>query len=248
MPVEIFPLPGLPEVKPGDDIAREIAQAARAQGFRVLEDDIFVVAQKIVSKSDGRIVRLDQVTPSQCARAWAESWSKDARVIELVLREFKRIVRMERGVIIAETRHGFICANAGVDVSNTEDGTAVLLPEDPDASARTLQICLSKYFSCHVGVIVSDTFGRAWREGLVNVALGVAGLGPLLDYRGRNDASGKPLQATVIAVADELAAAAELVMGKTDRIPVAIIRGAKVETRSGSGADLIRSADKDLFR
>jgi len=248
MPVEIFPLPGLPEVKPGDDIAREIAQAVRAQAMRVLEDDIFVVAQKIVSKSEGRTVGLDQVTPSQRAREWAESWSKDARVIELVLREAKRIVRMERGVIIAETRHGFVCANAGVDVSNTDEGTAILLPHDPDASTRALQTRLSDIFSCHVGVIVSDTFGRAWREGLVNVALGVAGLGPLLDYRGRNDANGKPLQATVIAIADELAAAAELVMGKSDRIPVAIIRGAKFETRSGSGASLIRPPEKDLFR
>ena len=248
MPVEIFPRPGLPEVRPGDDIARQIAQAARAQGVPVLEGDVLVIAQKIVSKSEGRIVQLDQVTPSQRAREWADSWSKDARVIELVLRESKRIVRMERGVIIAETRHGFICANAGVDVSNTDEGTAILLPEDPDASARELQTRLSEAFSCHVGVIVSDTFGRAWREGLVNVALGVAGLAPLRDYRGRSDANGKPLQATVIAIADELAAAAELVMGKADRIPVALIRGAKLETRSGSGTDLIRPPKKDLFR
>src|SRR5688500_18308550 len=248
MPVEIFPLPGLRELKPGDDIAGEIAQAARAQGMRVLSDDVFVVAQKIVSKSEGRTVRLDQVTPSARAREWAESWSKDARVIELVLRESKRIVRMERGIIIAETRHGFVCANAGVDVSNTEEGTAILLPEDPDASARALQTRLSEIFAAEVGIIVSDTFGRAWREGLVNVALGVAGLAPLIDYRGKLDTNGRPLQATVIAVADELAAAAELVMGKSERIPVALIRGVKLEPRSGSGSDLIRSAEKDLFR
>jgi len=248
MPVEIFPLPGLPDVRSGDDIAGSLAQAVRAQDTRVVEDDIFVVAQKLVSKSEGRIVRLDRVAPSERARAWAQAWSKDARIVELVLRESKRIVRMERGIIIAETHHGFVCANAGVDVSNVEEGTAILLPENPDASARALQVRLSESFGCHVGVIVSDTFGRAWREGLVNVALGVAGLAPLLDYRGRHDASGRPLQATVIAVADELAAAAELVMGKSDRIPVAIIRGAKIATRSGSGADLIRSAEKDLFR
>ena len=155
---------------------------------------------------------------------------------------------MERGIVIAETHHGFVCANAGVDVSNAEEGTAILLPENPDASARALQMRLSEIFAAHVGVIVSDTFGRAWREGLINVALGVAGLDALLDYRGRHDAYGRPLQATVIAVADVLAAAAGLVMGKSDRIPVALIRGAKVETRSGSGADLIRIADKDLFR
>jgi coenzyme F420-0:L-glutamate ligase/coenzyme F420-1:gamma-L-glutamate ligase len=248
MPVEIHPLPGLPEITPGDDIAGAIAHAVRAQVLRVLENDIFVVAQKIVSKSEGRIVRLDEIAPSERARTWAESWNKDARIIELVLRESARIVRMERGVIIAETRHGFVCANAGVDVSNAEEGTAILLPENPDASARTLQRRLSEIFAVHVGVVVSDTFGRAWREGLVNVALGVAGLAPLLDYRGLPDAHGKPLQATVIAIADELASAAELVMGKSDRIPVAIIRGATIAARAGSGADLIRLADKDLFR
>lgn len=248
MPVEIFPLPGLPDVKQGFDIAREIAQAARAQEMHVLEDDIFVVAQKIVSKSEGRIVRLDQVAPSERARAWADAWGKDARVVELVFRESKRVVRMERGIIIAETHHGFVCANAGVDVSNAEEGTAILLPENPDASARALQMRLSEIFACRVGIIVSDTFGRAWREGLVNVALGVAGFAPLLDYRGRHDANGRPLQATVIAVADALAAAAELVMGKSDRIPVALVRGANVSMRSGTGADLIRSAEKDLFR
>ena len=248
MPVEIFPLPGLPEIKPGDDIAAAIAQAVRANDMRVAEDDIFVAAQKIVSKAEGRIVRLDHIEPSERARLWAEEWNKDARVVELVLRESKRIVRMERGVIIAETRHGFVCANAGIDISNAEAETAILLPADPDASARALHAALSKAFACHVGVIVSDTFGRAWREGLVNVALGVAGLNPLIDYRGQTDANGKPLQATVIAIADELAAAAELVMGKSDRIPVAIIKGAKIVSRSGSGADLIRTSGKDLFR
>ena len=248
MPVEISPLQGLPEIRPGDDIAGAIIHTARAHDMRMAEGDIFAIAQKIVSKAEGRIVRLDQVAPSEKARRWAEQWNKDAHLVELVLRESKRIVRMERGVIIAETHHGFVCANAGVDVSNADDGTAILLPENPDASAHTLQMRLSEAFACHVGVIVSDTFGRAWREGLVNVALGVAGLNPLLDYRGQSDASGKPLQATVIAIADELAAAAELVMGKSDRIPVAIIRGVKIDSRSGSGADLIRPAEKDLFR
>jgi len=238
----------LPEINPGDDIAGAIAQAVRAYDMRIAEDDIFVVAQKIVSKAEGRIVRLDQVAPSERARIWAQEWNKDARVVDLVLRESKRIVRMERGVIIAETHHGFVCANAGIDVSNADAETAILLPGDPDASARALHVALSKVFARHVGVIVSDTFGRAWREGLVNVALGVAGLAPLIDYRGQTDANGKKLQATVIAVADELAAAAELVMGKSDRIPVAIIRGAKLVSRSGSGADLIRPAEKDLFR
>lgn len=248
MPVEIFPLPGLPEITPGDDIAAAIAEAVRTHDMRIVEDDVFVVAQKIVSKAEGRIVRLAHIVPSERARLWADQWSKDARVVELVLRESKRIVRMERGVIVAETSHGFVCANAGIDVSNADAETAILLPADPDASARGLHAALCKVFACHVGIIVSDTFGRAWREGLINVALGVAGLNPLLDYRGQTDANGKPLQATVIAVADELAAAAELVMGKSDRIPVAIVRGAKLVSRSGRGADLIRPAEKDLFR
>jgi coenzyme F420-0:L-glutamate ligase/coenzyme F420-1:gamma-L-glutamate ligase len=248
MSIEILPLAGLPELKPGDDVADAIIRVMRTQDMRVREGDVFVVAQKIVSKAEGRVALLNSVTPSERALGWAKTWGKDARVVELVLREARRIVRMERSLIIAETRHGFVCANAGVDVSNTEPGTAILLPENPDQSARALQARLSGAFACHVGVIVSDTFGRAWREGLVNVALGVAGLSPLLDYRGRLDASGRPLQATVIALADELAAAAELVMGKAERIPVAIIRGVKIFARSGSGADLIRRAENDLFR
>ena len=248
MPVEIIPLAGLPDVRPGHDIAAAIADAARLSGLDVLQDDIFVVAQKIVSKAESRIARLDEVTPSERARSWAEAWNKDARVVELVLRETRRVVRMERGLIIAETHHGFVCANAGVDVSNADEGTAILLPEDPDRSARALQTRLTATFGCHVGVIISDTFGRAWREGLVNVALGVAGLESLIDYRGRADGNGRPLQATVIALADELAAAAELVMGKSERIPVAIVRGIAIASRSGCGADLIRAAEKDLFR
>ena len=248
MPVEIFPLPGLPDVKPGDDIAAAIVTALRMSDMRIAENDIVVVAQKIVSKSEGRIVRLDTIVPSERAREWAHEWGKDAHLVELVLTESKRIVRMERGVIISETHHGFVCANAGVDVSNAEEGTAILLPENPDASARALQTRLSASLGCHVGVIVSDTFGRAWREGLVNVALGVAGLEALRDYRGQHDAHGRPLQATVIAIADELASAAELVMGKSDRIPVAVIRGAGIAQHAGSGLDLIRPAEKDLFR
>jgi coenzyme F420-0:L-glutamate ligase/coenzyme F420-1:gamma-L-glutamate ligase len=155
---------------------------------------------------------------------------------------------MERGVIIAETGHGFVCANAGVDVSNAPDGTAILLPESPDASAKALQARLSAAYGFHLGVIISDTFGRAWREGLTNVALGVAGLAPLIDYRGQTDAAGKILTATIIAQADELASAAELVMGKSDFVPVAIVRGAELGTRDGSGRDLLRPAAKDLFR
>jgi len=246
--IQIFPLPGLPEIKPGDDLARLIAGCLRAQEFPIQPGDIGVVAQKIVSKAEGRVVRLDSIVPSERALEWAKAWDKDPRAVELVLRESKRIVRMERGVIISETRHGFVCANAGIDLSNAPEGTAILLPLDPDASARALKDRLDSTLKADVGVIISDTFGRAWREGLINVALGVAGLSPLIDYRGEKDSTGKILQATIIAFADELASAAELVMGKSDRIPVAIIRGAHSPSREGSGRDLIRPAEKDLFR
>jgi coenzyme F420-0:L-glutamate ligase/coenzyme F420-1:gamma-L-glutamate ligase len=246
--IQIFPLAGLPEIKRGDDLAREIVAAARFADFRAVPGDVFVIAQKIVSKSEGRIVRLDSVNPSERALAWAETWDKDARAVELVLRESRRIVRMERGVIIAETRHGFVCANAGVDLSNAETGTAILLPDNPDESACALRLRLTEALAADVAVIISDTFGRPWREGLVNVALGVAGLAPLIDYRGETDANGNMLHATIIAIADELASAAELVMGKSGGVPVAVIRGVQTRSRDGSARDLIRPADKDLFR
>ena len=243
-PIQIFPLPGLPEIRAGDDLAALIA--AKAKGLAVA-GDIFVVAQKIVSKAEGRVVRLDTVAPSRRALEWAEQWDRDARVIELVLREARSILRMERGLIIAETRHGFICANAGVDISNAPDGAAVLLPADPDASARALQREISRAFGIKVAVIIADTFGRAWREGLVNIALGVAGLNPLRDYRGAPDAGGRVLETTVIAAADEIAAAAELVMGKADNVPVAVVRGAPIGG-DGTGRDLLRPMERDLFR
>lgn len=246
--VEIIPLIGMPEIAPGDDLAAFIVQAVRRHVLSIKAGNVFVVAQKIVSKSEGRIVRLDSVQPSKRSVRWATKYNKDARVIEMVLREAKRIVRMENGVIVAETHHGFICANAGVDTSNTPPGTVVLLPEDPDRSARRLKVNLAREFRVPIAVLISDTFGRPWREGLVNVALGVAGIDPLVDYRGKRDASGKALQATVLAVADELASAAELVMGKSNGIPVALIRGLALAPGLGSGRDLIRPAKQDLFR
>jgi len=247
-PIEIIPLMGLPEVASGDDVARLLAEAAREQGLVPRQRDVFVVAQKIVSKAEGRIVRLDTIKPSERAERWAAEYHKDPRVIEIVLSEASSIVRMERGVIIAKTRHGFVCANAGVDLSNAPEGTALLLPEDPDRSARKLQEQLARAFGVQLGVIISDTFGRPWREGLVNVALGVAGMAPLVDYRGQRDAHGKTLQATVIAIADELAASAGLVMGKLNRVPVAVIRGVPLSDGTGTGRELIRPPDKDLFR
>jgi coenzyme F420-0:L-glutamate ligase / coenzyme F420-1:gamma-L-glutamate ligase len=246
--IEIIALPGLPEIEPGDDLARLIAGAMKDTDIAPQGDDVLVAAQKIVSKAEGRLVPLASVAPSGRAREWAKEWNKDARVIELVLRESKRIVRMQNGIIVSETHHGFVCANAGVDVSNAPEGMAILLPLDPDASARRLRDGLFAVFGISIGVIVADTFGRPWREGLVNVALGVAGIPPLLDYRGARDGNGKPLQATVIAAADEIASAAELVMGKSDRVPVATVRGLALDGEEGSGRDLIRAAERDLFR
>lgn len=246
--MQIIPLTGLPEVAPGDDLARLLVEAAKRQRLVLRQGDVFVVAQKIVSKAEGRIIRLDTIEPSDRARQWAAEYHKDPRVIELVLREASSIVRMERGVIIAKTRHGFVCANAGVDISNTPEGTALVLPENPDRSASTLQEQLARALDAHVAVIISDTFGRPWREGLVNVALGVAGMAPLRDYRGQRDAHGKTLQATVIALADELAAAGGLVMGKLDRVPAAVLQGLAIPEGTGSGRELIRPPERDLFR
>jgi coenzyme F420-0:L-glutamate ligase/coenzyme F420-1:gamma-L-glutamate ligase len=246
--IRILPLSSLPEVKPGDDLGALIIAALAAAGLKCEASDIFVVTQKIVSKAEGRVVRLETVEPSARAKEWAERYGKDARVVEVILQQAKRIVRMERGVLIVETKHGFVCANAGVDASNVPEGVVTLLPEDPDESARGLRDQLEKAFRVPLAVILSDTFGRPWREGVTNVALGVAGLEPLLDYRGTPDTHGRTLQMTVVAVADELAAAAELVMGKTTRVPVALIRGYRYSPGAGSGGDLLRRPENDLFR
>ncbi len=247
-PVTLFPITGLPEVLPGDPLDSLLASAMRSAGLELLRGDVLVIGQKIVSKAEGRIVPLDSIQPSERALRWASQFSRDPRLIELVLRESRRIVRMEHGVLIAETSHGFICANAGVDASNTPAGTATLLPLDPDASARLLRRQLARLFTSEFAVIITDTFGRPWREGLVNVALGLSGLAPLEDFRGRHDPSGRPLHSTVVAVADELAAASGLVMGKLDRVPAAIVRGYPFPPSEASAASLIRPASTDLFR
>jgi coenzyme F420-0:L-glutamate ligase/coenzyme F420-1:gamma-L-glutamate ligase len=207
-----------------------------------------VVAQKIVSKAEGAVVALADVRPSRLAAAWAAAHGRDPAVVEVVLAESRRIVRMDRGIIIAETRHGYICANAGVDASNVPPGYVTLLPRDPDDSAARLRADLARRWATPIGVVVSDTFGRPWREGVVNVALGVAGLSPLLDCRGTTDPFGRRLHTTVIAVADEIAGAAELVMGKTAGRPVAIVRGAPAPAGPGAGSDLLRDPSTDLFR
>jgi coenzyme F420-0:L-glutamate ligase/coenzyme F420-1:gamma-L-glutamate ligase len=246
--LHVFAVPGLPDVAPGADLGALIVDAVARSGRGIERGDVFVVAQKVVSKAEGAVVRLDEVVASEMASRWAAEYGKDARVVEVILRETRRIVRMDRGILIAETRHGFVCANAGVDASNVGPGVVTVLPKDPDASAGQLREALSDAFRCPVAVIVSDTFGRAWREGVVNVALGVAGLRPLLDYCGSPDMYGRRLTSTVIALADELAGAAEIVTRKSAGTPVAIVRGAAEWLGEGSGRMLVRDASRDLFR
>lgn len=248
MDLHVFAVQGIPEVTRGADVAALIASAVAREQRRVEAGDVFVVAQKIVSKAEGAMVRLDDVTPSAMASQWAAANGKDARIVEVILRESRRIVRMDRGILISETRHGFVCANAGVDASNVPAGFVTVLPDDPDRSAERLRAALGAACGCPVAAIVSDTFGRAWREGVVNVALGVAGLQPLLDYRGTPDMYGRPLTSTTIALADELAGAAEIVTRKSASTPVAIVRGAAAWLGQGTGRMLIRDGSRDLFR
>jgi coenzyme F420-0:L-glutamate ligase/coenzyme F420-1:gamma-L-glutamate ligase len=246
--IRIIGVTGIPEISEGDDLPSLICAAVGQQKIEVAERDVFVVAQKIVSKAEGRAVRLDSVAPSPLAWEWAARYEKDARMVEVVLRESKRVVRMERGVIISETHHGFVCANAGVDASNVSGDVVMLLPVNPDLSARSIRAALESVFKVKVAVIVADTFGRPWREGIANVAIGIAGIAPLRDYRGLPDSFGRPLRVTVIAVADELASAAELVMEKSAGVPVAIVRGFDYEAREASARELIRPPEMDLFR
>ncbi len=247
-PLELWPVVGLGEIVPGSDLAAAISAAVEASGDRLIDGDIVVITQKVVSKAEGCLVDLATVEPSVLALDWAQRWAKDARVVELVLRESRRIVRMERGVIISETRHGLICANAGVDVSNVGNDQATLLPLDPDASAVRLRAALEAASGARLGVIISDTFGRAWREGQTNIAIGVSGVEALRHFEGQVDPTGYELRVTMLATADELAGAAELVMGKVDGVPVAIVRGLARALAEGSASELIRPAAADLFR
>ena len=247
--VRIIAIEGMPEVRPGDDLTALILDAARDQGRAFEEGDVLVVTQKVVSKAEGRIVDLDDVEPDGFARQIAGRWEKDARVVQVVLGESARIVRMDHGVIICETKHGLICANAGVDSSNVERlGTVALLPVDPDASAEALRQRIDDATGVSLAVIITDTFGRPWREGHVNFAIGVAGMLPVLDYTGQIDPAGLELRVTQMAVADELAAAAELAQGKLDRVPVALVRGYAYQSGSGSAKDLLRDPERDMFR
>jgi coenzyme F420-0:L-glutamate ligase/coenzyme F420-1:gamma-L-glutamate ligase len=247
--VTITGLEGIPEVREGDDLGRLVLDAAARQGIRFQDDDVLVVTQKVVSKAEGRMVDLATVDPSPLAVELAANWQKDARHVEVVLRESKRIVRMDHGVIICETRHGFVCANAGVDASNVPGNDRVLLlPLDPDDSARRIRKTVMAATGADVCVVISDTFGRPWRTGYTEVAIGVAGLLPILDYVGILDNHGRELRATWICVADELASAAELVTGKVNQVPVTLIRGYLPPRGEGSAREIVRQAETDMFR
>jgi coenzyme F420-0:L-glutamate ligase/coenzyme F420-1:gamma-L-glutamate ligase len=248
-------LPSLPDVRPGDDLAGLIADAVRA-GAAADPDlaprpgDVLVVTQKVVSKAEGRLVDLHVVVPRPEAVEFARRWNRDARQVEVVLREAVRVLRMDRGVIIAQTRQGYVCANSGVDASNIEDPDSVtLLPEDPDLSAAGLRSRLRDLLGVDLAIVISDSFGRPWRWGITDVALGVAGFVPLDDLRGRPDTSGRLMQATVVAVADEIASAAELASGKTSKRPVVLVRGVELPVGDGSiTRDVVIPAEADLFR
>jgi coenzyme F420-0:L-glutamate ligase / coenzyme F420-1:gamma-L-glutamate ligase len=247
--IRIIPLPLSGEIRPGDSLSNEIMAALRRHKLSLQRGDILIVKHKIVSKAEGRLVDLNTVKPSAASRAWARRYKLDARVVELALFQSRRIVRRKRGVLITETRQGFICANTGVDVSNVDGGRhALLLPKDPDRSAAKLQRALKKHLRISIPVIITDSFGRPWREGLTEVAIGIAGMRALHDYRGRRDAHGYPLRASVEAVADELACAAGLICGKLTDVPACIVRGFAYRPGRGSAAELIRPAKRDLFR
>jgi coenzyme F420-0:L-glutamate ligase/coenzyme F420-1:gamma-L-glutamate ligase len=241
------PLEG--EVKPGNSLAEKLLQALKLKSLSLAGGDILVVKHKIVSKAESQLVRLDTIRPSADSRAWARRYKLDARVSELALRESKSLLRKKRGVLITETRHGFICANSGVDVSNVDGGqNAVLLPASPDRSAMELHRELKQRLKLHIPVIISDSFGRPWREGLTEVAIGIAGMKALHDDRGRRDPHGYKLRVSLDAVADELACAAGLLSGKLNRTPFVIIRGFRYQPGRGSYRDLLRPAERDLFR
>jgi coenzyme F420-0:L-glutamate ligase/coenzyme F420-1:gamma-L-glutamate ligase len=249
MQISIIGIQGIPEVRVGDDLAGLILAGCAATGVALQEGDVLVVTQKVVSKAEGCLVDLREVEASPFAEEYAKKWGKDPRHIEVVLRQSARIVRMDKGILISETHHGFVCANAGVDASNVPGEHIVgLLPHDSDASAATLRQTLLERTGVDVPVIISDSFGRTWRNGIINIAIGVSGMQSLIDYRGRHDEHGYLMSATVIAVADELASAAELVMGKVEACPVAIVRGYPYEAAEGTAKELVMDPGRDMFR
>lgn len=245
--IRVVGLEGVPEVRAGDDLAGFIVAAAQ-RGPGIADGDVIVVTQKVVSKAEGRVVPLESVTASPEAERLAVATEKDPRLVELILRESVRIARQRGPVLITETRHGFVCANAGIDASNVGEGVVCLLPEDPDRSAAQIRRVVRETTGAEVAVIISDTFGRPWREGHTNVAVGLSGMLPFADYVGQRDPHGYELRVSTLAVADELAGAAELVMGKLDRVPVAIVRGYEYPRGEGSARQIVRDPDRDLFR
>ena len=247
--LRVIPVQVTGEIRPEDSLAATLLAALREQGLSLAGGDILVVKHKIVSKAEGQLVELDRIKPSASSRSWARRYKIDARVTELALKQSIRVVRRKRGVLITETHHGLVCANSGVDVSNVDGGHhALLLPEDPDRSAARLHRDLKKRLKLSIPVIISDSFGRPWREGLTEVAIGVAGIKALQDYRGRRDPHGYALRVSLDAVADQLACAAGLLCGKLARTPACIIRGFRYQPGQGRARDLIRSAKTDLFR
>jgi coenzyme F420-0:L-glutamate ligase/coenzyme F420-1:gamma-L-glutamate ligase len=244
--LRVLPVEGLPEIEQGDRLGELIAARTDLE-----QGDVVVVSQKVVSKAESRVVQLSEVNPSEHAQELAAEMGRDPAIVQLMLDECREVIRAERGVLICETRHGLICANAGVDTSNVPQGSAALLPLDPDASARHIRAELAESSGASVAVVVSDSFGRAWRLGQCEVAIGCAGLRPLDDWRGRADAGGRTLTATAIAIADEAAAAADLVRDKASGVPVAIVRGLERQLTEDDGpgaAALRRSREEDLFR
>ncbi len=240
---------GIPLIKQGDNLAQLIVKALDAGAMRLERGDIVVICQKVVSKAEGRVYDLKQIEPSVLAKNIAQRWDKDPRAVELVLSQTNRIVRMDRGVIIVETGPGWICANAGMDESNSiEEDLAILLPVDPDQSAARIRTDLKRLTGVELAVLITDTFGRPWRDGLTEVCLGISGMNPLLDLRGRSDLGGRELHHTVVAVADEIACGAGLLMEKASSIPAIVVRGYNYEPFEGNAKVLIRPAEADLFR
>jgi coenzyme F420-0:L-glutamate ligase/coenzyme F420-1:gamma-L-glutamate ligase len=245
----LIAIEGIPMIKRGDDLAAVIAAALSAMGVQLRDGDVLTVCQKIVSKAEGRLVSLKDVQPSALAQQFAQRWDKDARAVELVLRQTSRVVRMDNGVLIVETGPGWVCANAGIDESNSlSDDVAILLPEDADASATRIRTGLKRLSGADVAVLVTDTFGRPWRDGLTEVCIGIAGMEPLLDMRGQTDLGGRELHHTVIAIADEIAGAAGLLMPKAGAVPAVLLRGYPFQPAQSSAKSLIRPAASDLFR
>lgn len=247
--IALIPIPDIPQIQPGDDLVSILLDAIDRSKVGLKNGDILVMCQKIVSKAEGAVVDLKTVEPSDFAHQIADQWEKDPRIVEVVLRESNRIVMMKNGVVITETKRGWVCANSGVDASNTlADDIVIVLPEDPDKSAKDMRIAIQERRHISIGIVITDTFGRPWRDGLVEFALGVSGFEGLLDLRGGEDLQGRELSHTVISVADELACAAGLLMEKSAAVPAVIVRGYKYVPAEGNGQVLIRPAEADLFR